>query len=139
MKRNQIVFAHDERKAVLWVFFFNVNKSVTGIVRSWKVKLYGGYFEFWIVFNGAIHQCISVMIGQHTLFLFEGTLGGDDQPNFIQIGGFGHVIGQDDVANMNGVKTSKKQTYFRHGAKVMICLGCNMLSHQFLDLFFCRI
>lgn len=70
-----------------------------------------------------VDQFQAMVVGQHALLLFERTFGGDDQPNLIKIGVFNKMIRQDEVPIVNGIKTSKKQTYFLHLAKVGNCLG----------------
>jgi len=108
-ERTQVVTAHDEDKLAVGVFFPQVDECVNGIGRDGQGKFDIADVEFGIVFGGQAGQVKAVVvIGERGLF-FEGIAGGDDQPHLFQVGSCGHVLGDDEVAGVDGIEGTEKQ------------------------------
>jgi hypothetical protein len=59
-----------------------------------------------------MHQMQAIMVAGKGLFGFKWILRTHYQPNTIQIRLSGHIVGNNEMPNMDGVKGAEKKAYF---------------------------
>lgn len=91
-----------------------VSKRIDGIAGFWHMELNIRCPEVIMVPDGQFNHPQTVEFMQKRTSLFEGILGTDDKPYFIQVCLILHDIGDDQVPDMDWIKGSKKKTDFQN-------------------------
>src|SRR5438105_7258539 len=94
------------------MFFAQVSKRVNGVARLGQMKFYIAHIQFIIISDGRLHHVIPIKLMKQTLAWLERILRRDYKPDFIQVGIFGHDIGNSQMTNVNGIERSEEKTDF---------------------------
>ena len=98
---------------MLGVFFVEVGERIHGVAGHGQRKLYVAGLQLVIIADGKVNQIVAVLVVQQAGAFLKRILGRNDKPHSVQIGILGHVIGQDQMPDVDGIEGAEKETDFQ--------------------------
>ena len=114
VKRGNIVATHNQDELVFRILLLQVREGINGVGWFWQAELNIGCLQERIILHGQSYKVQAVVIACERLSGFQRILRTDNEPDSVEIGLCGHVVGNNQVAGVNGIERAKKQSYF-HG------------------------
>lgn len=108
----QIVFANDDFKILVGMFFLQVHQCMDGVAGLWQVKFNVGNLELVIVMNGRPHHIVTVVFVKQSFARLKRVLGGNNKPNLFEVSAFGHQVRDDEMAHVDGIERTEEETNF---------------------------
>ena len=105
-----VVGAHDEAEAALREGFVQGLQRVDGVGRTGEAELEVGGFEAGVALDGGAHEGEAGVVVQQAAVFLERILGADHEPQFVYSLVFAQVIGQSQVADVDGVERAAEYT-----------------------------
>ena len=107
-----------------------MHPGVNGIIGLWQSKFYGAGAQFWIVFRGLHYHLVPMVVVQKAFLVLKRTLRGYNEPNLIYVGKLHHMVGDDQMADMNGVEGAKIKSHLFHRLPIFLLPGPYKLGHK---------
>jgi len=117
VQRLEVVFAHNECEFVLREFVLQMRERMHRIIGLLQSEFDIGRLDFWEILGGQVHEFEPQVVAQKRLFFLERIVWRDDHPDLIQAGEFRHVVGDDHVADVDGIERSEVESDFHIAAK----------------------
>ncbi len=105
---DEVILTHDNFKGFVRMFFREMNEGVDGIAWFGKVKLDVGSFNLVVIVDGGAYHIEPVEFVQQSFTWFEWILRRYYHPDLIEVGGFRHDVGNDQVTNVNGIERAEE-------------------------------
>lgn len=77
------------------------------------MEFYVTRLDFVVIINGCPNHIEPVELMKQSLAGFKWVLRRDHHPYLAQVGGFGHDICNDQMADVNGIERAEEESYFQ--------------------------
>src|SRR5690606_529420 len=94
--------------------FRKMGQGIAGIIGPGQVKLDLAGPEFGIILYRLIDHLVAVVVVQKGRFGLEGVLRGDHKPDLLEVSKLHKVVGDDQMADMDGIEGPKKEAHLFH-------------------------